>query len=254
MTSNGTTQFTTNGFVGNPMSVIAMATLSGMMFMSVGIMVGLPPLLGMVLLFGGILLVYGYKVGKVQYTIKSDGIHMRIRRFIPYWLKKKEKEKVIRWDNIKSYRNDMDWSRRFKEYEFIKLYLNVSPRQIWITDQRDKTGFQKFRDAFLKELGHADTEPGVAEVKPKRKENEVVQDESMFKTSKPAPHSHIKRRKSFYKTFFAQVLTIIFIATTVGIWIYGEQNGQKLTHFIRLRYVLVPGTVYMVFRVFVKAD
>lgn len=188
--------------------------------MSIGNIIELPVLVNMALLFGGILLVYGFKAGKVEYQLLETGIRQRIRRFLPYKLSGKEQERFFQWSDVRSFKNDKDWSRRYKEYEYLKLYLTKSPRQIWITDQIDKTGFKQFKQAFLNVM---ETQRTDAE--------------------------RIQEKPGFYSTWFAKVLTIVFVVITLGLMFYWR-GEEKFTHFVRLRWIMVPGTLYMVFRVF----
>lgn len=241
-------QFTTNSFVGNPIGVIILGTAAGMGFMFVGIMLGSPIVLSMILLFAGIGLVYGYMIGKVQYSLYADGIEQRIKKFIPYYLKKKEETRFIKWEQIKSFKNDTDFSRQVKEYEYIKLYLNTPPREIWITDQIDPVGFNVFNSAFLLKMQEFTPQP--------QAENEATISYSSFKNVQPSSSIKpiIKQKKSFYNTVFAKVITLLFVAVSLSIAWFGIINGMRLTNWFRLGIILIPGTIYMVYRVFVRSN
>jgi len=104
-------EFTTNGFIENPQSSIAIATVGGMGLMFVTIMLGAPILISMIALIGGICLVYGFKVGKVTYALHSEVITLLTRRFIPYAIRKKEGHKSFVWKDIKSFKHDFDKTR-----------------------------------------------------------------------------------------------------------------------------------------------
>ncbi len=234
----------TNGFVANPMSSIAIATVCGMGFMFVTILLGAPILISMVGLFGGILLVYGYRVGKVTYDLYEDGIQMSIRRFIPYYLKKKEEQRFVAWKYIKSFKNDFDQQRGGGEYEFLKLYLSKSPGEIWITDQHDKSGFQAFRDAF-KEVVRKEHE---ASTKTQLGEQ---QSEKVSVKTKP---THLIEKVGFYKTITAKVITILFILIAAGLVVLNQTQGLSFRNLFRLELVIIPGVAYMVYRVFVKVE
>lgn len=234
----------TNGFVSNPMGSIAMATMSGLGFMFIAIMINAPIFFSMIALFGGILLVYGYRVGKIEYSLFDSGIRMRIRRFIPYYLKKKEEERFIEWRNIKSFKNDTDKKRSGGDYEYLKLYLSQSPGEIWITDERDKSGFQSFLIAF-KEIVRKEHEASV---------NKLVTAD----TAEPTPvlHSqkHLIEKRSFYKTNAAKALTIFFILVAIGLLVNNQIQGLSFRNLFRLELIIIPGISYMVYRVFIKQD
>lgn len=222
-----------------------LATFVGMMLMFVVMITGLGVIPSMLGLFGGIYLVYGFQVATIDYEISSEGIHQNIRRLLPYQINKKESKRLIRWEDIKSYKNDTDFSRQWKEYEYIKLYLRTKPKEVWITNQRNKHGFEDFKQAFLQAVENV-SQSSDSQVS-KSDWKHTVDSRSQRKVG-------IKRKKSFYKTTFAKILTGFFILMCAGIFAWGTINGWKLTHPIRFGAILLPGTLYMTWRVFVKED
>jgi hypothetical protein len=245
-------QFTTNSFVGNPIGVIVLGTAVGMGFMFVGILLGAPIYLSMALLFGGIGLVYGYMIGKVQYTLLPNGVEQRIRKFIPYYLNKKEETRFIKWEQINSFKNDTDFSRQVKEYEYIKLYLNVPPREIWITDQIDPIGFNVFKSAFLLRMQEFIPQPKVASLASVEANNPYFLSRGVKSTS--GKQIEIKEKKSFYKTTLAKIITIVFVLVAIGIALVGVSVGMRTTNWIKFGIIILPGTFYMVSRVFIRGN
>jgi hypothetical protein len=251
-------QFTTNSFVSNPIGAIAIATVAGMMLMSMGIMLHASIWLSMALLFAGIFFVYGWLAGKVTYALYEQGIQQKIDRFIPMYFGGKPKERWVYWKDIRSFRNDKDWSRRFQEYEFLKIYLKTSPGEIWINDQINKQGFAAFRDAFLAQVKiqneksegeSVSMSKGMSE--DSRTTRPLAKEESV---SKSKSKEGITQRPSFYRTIWARLITAILLILTILLVVYTAGPGQKLTHFFRINFVLIPGTIYMIYRVFVKVD
>ena len=252
--------FTTNSFVGNPYAVIIMAISSGMTLMFLGIMSGMPVIISMILLFGGILGVYGFGIGKVYYAITDTGIEQHIRRFIPYQLWGKKEKRFFPFSAISSYKNDTDRTRSGGEYEFLKLYLKKSPGEIWITNQHDDAGFQKFKEAFFTLI----KQPIAVQAQPNEQVNKILPPSSKTvdwqATSSIASNTDetklsipiIKERKSFYETFFAKLLTIFFTLLTIFlVWILAF-NGMRFTNWFRVLFIILPGTVYMIYRVFIS--
>jgi hypothetical protein len=240
-------EFRTNGFIENPQSSIAMATVGGMALMFVTIMIGAPIFVSMVGLIGGICLVYGYKVGKVTYMLYSDGITLLTRRFIPYWISKKEGRKSFVWKEVKSFKHDFDKTRTGQEYEYIKLFLKKSPGQIWITNQRDKSGFETFRDTFLQlvaiERSSRDASPSKVPGA-KRIGTEEVK----------TPEPYLVQKPSFCKTRMAKLLTILFVFVAILLILINMNQGLSTRNLFRLEVIIVPGIVYMIYRVYVKED
>jgi hypothetical protein len=251
--------FTTNSFTSNPYMVIALGVFLGTTLMFFGIIIGVPVILSMVLLFAGIGIPYGYGMGKVQYSLTQQGIEQNIRRFIPYAVKGKEEIRMITWDKISSFKTDTDKKRYGGDYEFIKLYLKISPGEIWITDQQDKAGFQIFRNAFLLMVGAVNAQKAKAAkatLQPQPvSENSPSINEGHYRSQSDVLHSInenplIRQRKSFYETFFAKVLTLFFtLFTILLIWIFCYQ-GMHFTNWFKLMFIVLPGTVYMLYRVF----
>ena len=243
-------QFSTNSFIDHPMASIGIATAAGMGLMFVSISFGAPIFVSMVFLFAGILLVYGYKVGDVRYTLFEDHLEQEIKRFLPYYLKKTVQVRKIYWKDVKSFKNDFDYTRNREEYEYLKLYLKKSPGEVWITNQKNKEGFENFRDQFLLLLNPA-TSPVTQKQESASKVAEVQPQSKVSKASNSST-KHIKQLPSFYETWFAKILTVFFALLTIGIFVYSQLNGLKFSHQVRFQVVLLPGTIYMIYRVFVR--
>jgi hypothetical protein len=63
---------------------------------------------------------------------------------------------------------------------------------------------------------------------------------------------HILHEKNFYDKPIAKVLSIFFIGLTL-IFIYLMARGYGYwTSFVRLLFVMIPGTIYMAYRSFKK--
>lgn len=237
--NNPITSFTTNSFVYNPTKTILNAVFTGMGFMFITIFLGAPTIISMIALFSGILLIYGYRIGKVKYSLYPFGIHQTIKKFIPDMLGKEAEERLITWNFINSYKIDKDLSKSLTTYHFIKLYLNVSPKEIWITDQVDKEGFEKFRFEFEKLI----------------QEHEIIRAENDFNPRsisnvEDIRPQYVKRKRGFYSTIFAKIVTLFFVVVSILLFLFAIKSGMRLTNWFRLGVVIIPGIIYMVYRVF----
>ena len=63
----------------------------------------------------------------------------------------------------------------------------------------------------------------------------------------------IKEKKSFYKTTLAKIIAIVFVLITIGIALVGISVGMRTTNWIKFGIIILPGTFYMVSRVFVRS-
>lgn len=254
MPTNKTCEFTTNSFASNPIGSIALGFVTGMGAMFIGIMLGAPVFVAMALLIGGILFAYGFTIGKTTYAIYDEGVSQTIRRFIPFKLFNKVEERFIPWTDIRSYKSDVDVGRSMVEYEYLKLNIRKSPHKIWITDQIDKSGFQKFRDGFIEKVEIYNDER--AKKKKALTSADSGDDSSVIETAsfpaKQAGKGVIKREPGFYKTSFAKMLTLFFAALVVLIQFYADTIGLNPSGAFKLKFILIPGTVYIIYRTFVR--
>lgn len=228
-TTEAISTLNSNGFYGNPALGIVVATFGGILLMSFGIMLGAPVLLAMLLLMGGIAAVFGYISGTTITRLYPNGIQQEIRLFIPYKLRGKVKERFIGWNDIRSYRIDTDTSRSMQEYNYLKLYLRKRPGRIVLTDRKDKGGFQAFITAFEK----------------------LVRGEEVSVVGKQVSASGkmIKKRKSFYSTVWAKLIMLVFVSLSIALIYFGVKNGMNERNWFRLLAIVVPGTVYICYRV-----
>lgn len=233
-------QFSTNGFVENPFAVIGLSMMAGMGLMFLTISAGLPTVFSFIGLFGGILGVFGFCIATIRYTLFENGIQQDIKRKIPYWLWKKESVRFFEWTDIQSFKRDSDLTRGGKEYQYLKLYLRKAPHQIWITNQIDAHGFEDFSTAFLNLKQEA------AEQKQK----------TSLLSAKPEASSaalqEVKEKKSFYDTYWAFLITLFFVIVSGLLLVFGFLLGMGANNWWKLFFVILPGTSYMVYRVFIK--
>ncbi len=245
ISQNKVCEFTTNGYSRNPYATIAIATLAGMSLMFTGIALGLHIFINMCLLIIGILLVFGNFMGKVTFVLYREGVEQKIRNVIPFYLKKKEEIRWIGWADIKAFKFDMEMSRQMKKYQIIKLYLSVEPKEVWITNQLNDGGFQQFKAEFISLIDEAK--------QPDYKFSKTG-DLEMSVKSKPLGLDKIDEKPSFYSGILARVLTVLFVVLSVLILAYGLVEGMRSANWYRLLLILFPGTIYMVYRVFIRSD
>lgn len=137
----------------------------------------------------------------------------------------------------------------------------MSPGEVWITDEHDRAGFLKFRDAFLliaSDLQKQDTRKPTATLQPQSASGNykpLYETNSRQKAGYLQPSDHppvIRQRRSFYETFPAKAITIFFTLFTLFlIWIIFS-DGMRASNLFKLMVIILPGTVYMLYRVFFK--
>lgn len=234
--------FKTNSFSGNPLGAIILATAVGLCTMFLGIAIGAPVWLSMLLLLGGILLIFGFQSGKAEYHLFTDRIERVVHPAIPY---AKVRHLTVPLSRIRSYRRSKDLSRSGRETEQLKIQLRMSPGTIWLSDQVFPDQFTLFADRF---------------------EEAVLDYNSRVKTQKKADHakplspvSHnadlpITKKRNWYKGTFAKLLSVFFLFFTVVIFFFYLKGSLSYTSMWRLFIILIPGTIYMLYRSFIKRD
>lgn len=243
-------QFTTNSFSKNPKKTILKGMFLGMALMFIGISLGLPSLFSMILLIGGILLIFGREVGKINYALYPNGIHQEIKNFIPFYLRGKIKKRFIQWSQIESFKIDFEFSRSLREYEFLKLYLNIYPKEIMVTDQLNPNGFREFKQAFLQKMEEFTLNNSVNNESDQSFGRSKLLNKNPTSSYQTNHHIVIKQRKGFYDTLFAQILTIFFIFLTLVLMTAGVFLKMHFTSWFKIAFVMIPGTAYMCYRVF----
>ncbi|MBR9859314.1 hypothetical protein GYB22_00895 [bacterium] len=244
--------FTTQSFIGNPIGSIAMGTVAGMSLMFLFISIGAPIWLSVGGLIGGILIVFGFKIGKVRYELHEDGVRMIQQNWFSSAANRTPKVVEIKWFEIKSFSNDVDMQRDLKEYEYLKLFITKAPWEVWITDQHNRSGFEQFRDEFLKAVKVSNTATVKEEEALKKSVKEVVAGTEET-GSKYLGKTMISEKPGFYKRPMAKVITLFFIFLCGGLFYWGYMHGMREQNWLRVAFIMVPGTAYLVYRVYMKA-
>ncbi|MBK8557713.1 MAG: hypothetical protein IPL65_19080 [Lewinellaceae bacterium] len=250
---------TTNGFSENPIATILIATVAGLTLMMASIMVGMPMLISMAALFGGIFLVYGYGSGHMEYQMTDSGIY---RNFTPFGMRYgigKEQEQFVPWSEIKSYRLEKDFSRQLKEVETLRIYCQKPPFTLWITDQKDKAAFRIFADTFV---AYASGQPVPASPSLPMPQAftpmvSAAADAPITRETRsphPIQQKGIVRKPGFYKTIWAKLLTMFFAVFSLVMLLLLFSGSLSWTSAFRLLVFILPGTAYMVWRSFLKQE
>jgi len=220
------------------------ATMVGMTAMMVGIMIGLPIVANMAILMGSIYAIIRWRSGKATYSLDSKGFTQVIK---PFWGSTPTIRR-IEFNDIKSYVTGRDRKRDLEEFHFLKIKLKRSHASIVISDQKgDKEAFANFRDHFEKmvELNNDDPRPS---------STSTSMGKRSYAKSATKPRSQqnqkVIKRKNFYERPFAKVLTLFFIVTCLFFLVLWYNGMMNIRNLFRLLVIIIPGTIYMVSRVF----
>ncbi|MCP4380113.1 MAG: hypothetical protein GY798_01575 [Hyphomicrobiales bacterium] len=211
-------ELATRGFIGRPWPTILAATFAGLFAMSLSFMVALPILVSMVALFAGILLVFGFRTGDMRYRLTADGLQRSFRPLAARFFHLPGREQTFRFDQMRFYRRDRDWSRyRVQEVESLTIGVRRPPYRIVIHDMIDKAEFGAFADRFEQLAARDITE--------------------------------IPRKPGFYQSVWAMLLTALFAVIAVVLILLFAIGMLNPTGIFRLLVVIIPGVIYMAWRV-----
>lgn len=235
----------TNSFLQQPLVVLAAATLAGLTAMFASLQAGGGGIVSTVALVGGIGLVLGFGAGKATFTIHPAGIGQQVVSFLPLPGKPQGITRFFAWQQIMAYKCDEDMNRSGQPYEYIKLFLSVAPGEVWITNQKDKEAFAQFRTVFLAQVALA-REAAAAEAATPQATPGTSASRALQASATPI----LREKKSFYTTRFAKGLTVVFIILTCLLLWVGLQGTLQQYQLDKILFIMLPGTVYMSYRVF----
>ncbi|MCB0734003.1 MAG: hypothetical protein H6608_05675 [Flavobacteriales bacterium] len=231
--------------------LISMSLMMGLIMMGVHIYIVTAALIGSMF---GILHVLS---GRTRYTINEHGLERYVQ---PNFKRFKETTTLYTWNDIKSYKRGDDLNRSRQVFHYLNISVRKAPGRLRISDDKgDKSLFKTFADVFESYVDHPDKQDvtGVAPIPPSQKSLEDAAEDAMIqKGRQPEPTSsgntRIKKEQTFYQTTFAKVMTIglIFLCGFLINW--GFQNGMREFNWFRLGVIVIPGTIYMIIRVFYR--
>lgn len=210
-------------------------TFLSLMVMSILINLGVPILIVVAVFLINIYVLIMWRSGSVRYDLYSWGFTQHLS---PTFNKNRRIKRVFTWDDVKSYQVGIDMNRQKQEYNYLKLSLRKAPNHIQIQDTESTMDmFMRFREAFVEQIEHFNASPETA-------------------TPAPSPaepvHRPIKKRKDFYKTFVAKAFTLVMVVFSLVLVGYVVMNfgDVRRTNMFRIFAIILPGTLYMVYRVF----
>lgn len=220
--------------------MIVVAISMNLMFLS--IMAGLPTLMSMLVLFGGMILGIGLLGGEATYSADESGFVQEIKPLSWFCFIPKNIYRHFKWDDIDWYRQGIDMNRSFQEYHYLKIKLKRWPYTLQITsDKADLEKYLAFEQVFMHYV-----------------DGSVIPGQSDDHTDIPHPaqkplFTHPKRKPDFYDTVWARLLFWGFAIAFIGIIVMINYTGTlKGSYIFRFLFVIIPGMGYFYYRIFVR--
>lgn len=172
-----------------------------------------------------------WRSGHITYSLYDWGIEQYV---VPVWGKKQAISRKIPWANIKDYQIGSDLNRGFREYNYLKLRSVNPSMRIKISDTASNmNSFLTFREQFESLVQNHNSANG-----------------AQFSDK---PLTPIKRKKDFYQTTSAKLITAFFVAMSLAfIWYAIRADSIRTSNLFRIFVVIVPGTIYLSYRVFYR--
>ncbi len=154
----------------------------------------------------------------------------------PGFLLRKNAFLLHHWNDVKGYKNGTDRGRYRGEYEYLEIKFKNG--EVWVLNDMDgakKAEFKLFLSYFI-----AQVENYNQSIQPAKED-----------TKMPASATPIKRKKTIYETLWGKLFTLLlglFILAVIGFGL--PYMGS--TSFFKLTVVIIPGFMYMAYRVFIK--
>lgn len=229
--------FSSRSFLkGGLVSNIAIVTFISLLVMSLLINLDLPIWITVGAFMLTIYVLIQMRSGKVRYDLFEWGFTQHLT---PMFNKKRRIERRFTWDDVKSYQVGIDMNRRKQEYNYLNLRLKKTPDHIQMHDaDSDMQYFLQFRDAFVKQLEGYNASYTEAPTVASRDEKRKI--------------GPIKRKPDFYKTFWAKLITLLLVVFTLVMlgYVILNRGNVSYTNLFRIFVIIIPGTAYMLYRVF----
>ena len=222
--------FRTKGFIRwSFWTNIGLTVVISMTFMFITLGIGIPAIASTILFVGVMFGVLYMLSGKTVFTLNEDGIRQEIT---PNWGWHKKVIRIFPWDRINSFERGTDMNRSKQEYTFLYIQVHKPKYQLRLSDDKSsKEDFKRFADAFEEKV-------------------QSVNEQKSVSAETKRESDGIKRKASFYHRPIAKVLTLIFVVMSILLLSFAVVNGMRSFNWFRLLVVVIPGTVYMVYRVY----
>ncbi len=223
--------FINGGLVSNILTV----TVISLFVMSVFIMLKAPIWLSMIALLGAMYYLIKRRSGTAKYQVHSWGFSQSLH---PNIKGSKVINRSFTWHDVHSFKQVTDMDRQRREYNYLKLEVNKTPKSFLIHDQDgDMAAFLSFRDTFVAQLDLY---------------NSGFSSDHIPQIGEHTGHQ-VLEKPDFYKTVWAKLITVFFVLFSILAVVYvGSVENVRHTNLYRIFIVVVPGTIYMVWRVFIK--
>jgi hypothetical protein len=211
---------------GAPLGAIFGVTAAALALSTSSLALGFPAPAAMIVFVGALSVGIAWCAGDAEYTLGPAGISRTWRALGSgrLWPARPGANRVrtAPWSAVRSYRSGRELSRSLREVETLEVQLTAPSERWFIHDRSDPASFQAFRAAF----------------------SEAVQ-------ALPAAAAP-ERRPHFYERKLAHVIAGLALVATLALMLLAAGGLLGPGPLVRLGVVIVPGTLYIVWRTWLR--
>lgn len=228
--------------LGNVASIAIVVGIS-LTIMYIGIFIGIPVTLNVILFVGSMFLMLNFLTTYATFTITENKLLRTLNS--TNFLTKNVKSKEYEWRDVSAYKNGTDKGRYRGEFQFLEIKFRNGEK--WkITDMygEGKSDFKLFLQCFSENVEAFNNEH--KKLPPAASMNTDV-------LSMPEQDLFIKRNKTFYESILGKIITVLLGIFILLIFLFARPYMNGFSIF-KLYFVLIPGFAYMAYRAFIKTE
>jgi hypothetical protein len=221
--------------LGASLSITVYISLS---LMFLGFSLNIPVWLSVFLLVGTMYLIFSKISCPATFTLTAATLNRQLHT--DSFLFKRKALLNYTWKDIKSYKEGTDKGRFRGEYQFLEIKFRDG-NQWALTDNYgiQRADFSVLLQAFLNKVNEYNTNTAAIPV------------QTVAGTESKEPKKLIQRKKTIYESIWGKLFTValgLFIVYIIRYW----SDYMGATSMYKMVVILIPGFLYMAYRVFVK--
>ena len=184
--------------------------------------------------------------GAAIFSLNSTGIQRTISTTLKLWKSKEPKTESQRWDHLKWYKEGTDRGKFSGEYRFLTLHFKNGTE--WMITDNNGERFEEFKTFLLSfELLVAEHNRHISPAVAANSNIGTVNSQGI------RDEKIIEQRKTIYETIWGKIFTII-LELVIVFFIYLKITTPYVNNIatFRLTVILIPGFIYMWYRVFMQ--
>lgn len=219
-------------------ATIAITMYIGLSVMFIGIWLNAPVWLLVVLLLGTMYFILSKLSSFATFTLTTDSLSRTLTT--TNFLFRDKAEKTYQWKDIKNYKEGMDKGRFRGEYQYLEIRFKDGNEWTLSDNYGIQTAdYSEFLQAFVNKVN---------EYNQLALSSSTAPAEQSINNPEAKP---IVRKKTIYESVWGKIFTIalgLFILYIVKYW----SDYLSATSLFRVAIILIPGFLYMAYRVFIK--